>query len=94
VRVGQAVGVDDVPAVVAGLVGAVEEVNLVAASADSELRSRDSPCGREIALDLNRQCLRDRVELPRPFGCRGTRRCVAALVNNAAEASDGRGWPG
>ena len=48
----EAVGVDGVPAVVAGLMSTIEEVDFVAASTNGDSRGGDSPYGREIAFDL------------------------------------------
>src|SRR4051794_13023910 len=61
-RIGQAATIHDVPAVVAGLVGAIKEMDLVAASTNGEPRGRDPPRRSEIALDLNAQRFGDRSD--------------------------------
>jgi len=51
-----------VPAVVVGLVRRVEDVELVAASTNGDPSRPHPPRGREVSLDLDRECLGDGVE--------------------------------
>jgi hypothetical protein len=52
------VGVDGVPAIIAGLVGTIEEVNL----ADRVSNGGYTPRGREVAFDLDRECFCYRLD--------------------------------
>src|SRR4029453_17191185 len=72
-RVRKAAVVRDVPAELLRFARAVEEVDLVAAPGHRELRSLDTPRGREVALHLNGQSLRDGFERT---GARPTSLCV------------------
>jgi hypothetical protein len=76
--VGQPATVDVVPAVVAGLMATVEEVDLVAASTDRDPRRGDSPRGCEVAWDPDRKGLRDRFE------CAGGRSVLAGVWSTNA----------